>query len=261
MKNLYEATKNRHKIIFFLILLFLFNSSSVVAATKDDVLATVVNFLEAQKNCNAVGMINNSQYFLKIENLKESYTRFCNEDLLQEAKITNLSLINNDIALVSIQSTHKNRINVRTSPVIKVDGQWKIVLGIPPSGVVSKNDSDKADKQGEINQLFKDYVNAIRENDTAKIKSLIKVVPDSNTEKIEKHLKGLSQQPVPQVNTSGISMISDSFAVIEAENKFPNHSYTQKLAVFNENGQWKIIFGHPLTNSSIPKNGNPVYIK
>lgn len=242
-------------------LILSFSSLNVDAATKEEALTAVMNFLKAQKSCNADGMIKNSQYFLKIDNLKESYTRFCSENPLQKAQITNLSVINDDLAFVSIQSTHKNMIHVRTSPVIKVDGQWKVVIGIPPSGVKGIKYSNKTERQDEIEQLFKDYNSAMRENNIAKMKTLIKVVPESSNEKIDEHLKMLSQQPTPQVTTYGINMVSESLAIAEIENKFPNHINTQNLAVYNENGQWKIIFGHLLTNSSIPRNGKTVDIK
>ena len=238
-----------------------FSSLSVDAATKEDALSAVVNFLKAQKSCNADGMIKNSQYFHKIENLKESYSRFCRGNPLLEAQITNFSVINDDLALVSIQSTHKNMIHVRTSPVIKVDGQWKIVIGIPPSGVKGIKYSNKTEGQNEIEQLFKDYNSAMMENNISKMKNLIKVVPESDNEKIDEHLKMLSQQPTPQVTTYGINMVSESLAIAEIENKFPNHINTQNLAVYNENGQWKIIFGHLLTSASIPSNGKTIDIK
>ncbi|SMQ80647.1 hypothetical protein SAMN05444673_3963 [Bacillus sp. OV166] len=242
-------------------LIFTFSSLSVNAATKEDALTTVVNFLKAQKNCNTDIMMSHSQYFHKVENVKEFYTRFCTENPLQQAKITNLNIVNEETALVSIQSTYKDMVNLRTTPVIKIDGQWKIVIGIPPSGVRSTKNQNRTRKEAEVEQLFKDYTNAIKAHDIQKMKTFIKILPKASNEKIEKHLEALSQQPTPEVTTYGINMISDSLAIAQVEIKYPNHSYTQNLAACNENGQWKMIFGHPLTNSFIPKGDKSVDIK
>lgn len=242
-------------------LIFSFNSLSVNAATKEDALTAVENFLKAQKNCNTDIMMSHSQYFLKIENVKEFYTRFCSENPLQQAKITNLSIVNEETALVSIQSTYKDMVTLKTAPVIKVDGQWKIIMGIPPSGVKSTENQNRVGKEAEVEQLFSDYTNAIKAQDIPKMKTFIKIIPRSSNDNIENHLKALSEQPTPEITTYGINMISDSLAIAQIEIKHPNYSYTQNLAVYNENGKWKLVFGHPLTNSFIPKSDKSVEIK
>ncbi|MDR7000161.1 hypothetical protein [Neobacillus niacini] len=256
-----SIAKNLRKILLFLIFIISFSSISVNAATKDDALAAVVNFLKAQKNCNTDMMVTHSQYFHKIENVKEFYTWFCTETPLEEAKITNLSIVNDETALVSIQSTYKEMVTLRTTPVVKIDGHWKIVMGIPPSGAKSTKKQNRSAKEAEVEQLFTEYTNAIKAHDIPKMKTFIKILPKSSNEKIEKHLKALSQQPTPEITTYGINMISDSLAITQVEIEYPNHSYTQNLAVFNEKGQWKLIFGHPLTNSFIPKSDHSVNIK
>ncbi|WP_251551655.1 nuclear transport factor 2 family protein [Neobacillus muris] len=242
-------------------MILLFFGTTAMASTKDDVTTSVEKFLKAQKNCNAEMMAEHSVYFHKIDNLKEMYTRFCHENPLQQASITKLSVINEEAALVSIQSNYKEMINIRTTPVIKKDGNWKIVIGVPPSGAKSTNPENRAGEDAEVTQLFKDYVDAIKTDDLEKMTNFIKILPDADRKKIEAHLKGLSMQPAPQMITYGIKHISDSLAIVQVEIKYPNLSFTQNLAVTKENAQWKLVFGHPLTNSFIPKTGNPIMIK
>ncbi|MBG9654183.1 hypothetical protein [Cytobacillus firmus] len=248
-------------LLFSLMLIFSFNGISASAASKEDALTAVVNFLKAQKSCDAEKMMNNSEYFLKVDNVKEMYTSYCRQNQLQHAKITDISLINEDTALVSIQSTYKNMVNIRTAPVIKKDGQWKVVIGVPPSGVKSRKERNPTGKEAEIEQFFKDYTTAIKAKDIQKMKTFVKIVRDSSKEKIDNHLEALTQQPTPEVITYGINIISENLAIAQTEIKYPNHSYMQNLSVMNENGQWKLIFGHPLTNSIIPKTGNSIDVK
>ncbi|ETI67869.1 hypothetical protein BAVI_15311 [Neobacillus vireti LMG 21834] len=249
------------KLCFALFLLLSFNGLSVEAATKDEALKAVENFLKAQKNCNVDIMVDNSEYFLKIENLKEMYTELCHKSPLKQAKITKFSLINEETALVSIQATYKEMINIRTTPVIKKDGKWKIVIGVPPAGVKNTNVTKRTAKEAEIAQLFKDYTDSIKARDMEKMKSFIKILPDSPDEKIEEHLQALSEQPIPEIITYGINYISESLAIVQVEIKFPKHTYAQNLSVTNENGQWKMIYGHLLTNSFIPNTGKSIDIK
>lgn len=256
-----KLPKLNGKVAFFLMLIFSFSSLSVNAETKEDALAAVVNFLNAQKNCNIDNMLTHSQYFHNVDNVKEMYTSFCKGNPLQQAKITKLSIVNQETALVSIQSTYKDMVSLITTPVIKKDGQWKIIIGVPPSGVKSTKNENRVGKKAEVEQLFEDYTNAIKAHDFTKMKTFIKVLPKSGDERIDEHLKALSKQPTPEVTTYGINMISDTLTIAQIEIKYPNHSYTHNLAVTNENGQWKIIFGHPLTNSFIPKSGKSVDIK
>lgn len=247
--------------LFALILIFSFNSFTANATTKDDTLASVVNFIKAQKSCDTETMMKNSQYFLKVDNVKEMYTVFCRRNPLEHAEITDISLINEDTALVSIQSTYKDMVNIRTTPVIKKDGQWKVIIGVPPSGVKSTGETQRTGKEAEVDQLFRDYTAAIKAQDIQKMKTFIKPAKDSRKEEIEGYLKAFSQQPAPEINVYGINMMSDSLAITQTEIKYPNHSYMQNLSVINENGQWKLIFGHTLTNSYIPKTGKSVNVK
>jgi hypothetical protein len=252
------------KVFIVLLLTLLINNvtfdTRVEAATKDDALSAAINFLKAQKKCDIETMANHSKYFRNIVNVKEFYSKFCNENPLQSATITNFNLINENTAFVSIQSVFKDTIHIRTSPVVKEDGKWKIILGIPPSGVRSTTNLNKEGKEAEVEQLFKDYANAIKGNDISKLKSFIKVVPDKKV-KIDEHLKALIQEPIPMVDTFGVNIISDSLAIAQIETKYQNHSYTQNIVTINENGQWKIIFGLPLTNSFIPKGAKSIKIK
>lgn len=248
-------------LLFALMVFLTFNNITVNATTKEDALTSVTHFLKAQKSCDAEKMMIHSQYLHKVDNVKELYTRYCRNNPLQQAKITDLSIINEDAALVSIQSTYKEMINVRTTPVIKKDGQWKVVIGVPPSGVKSKKEITPAGEEAEVEQFFRDYTAAIKAKDIEKMKTFVKVVRDSSKEKIENHLEALTQQPTPEVVSYGINLISENIAIAQIEINYPNHSYTQNVSVVKEDGHWKLVFGHALTNSFIPKPGKTIEVK
>jgi hypothetical protein len=236
-------------------------NSNVSAATKDDALSSVVSLLKAQQKCNFDEMIKHSQYLNNnISDLKEAYTSFCKRNPLQKAKITSLNIINENTALVSIQTTYKHTITLRTTPVIKKDGQWKVINGLPPSGVKSTNLNRDA-SQVEVEKVFTNYANAIKEHDVSKMKNYIKAVPQKSDFKLEEHLKAITLGPIPEITTYGINMISETLAIAQVENKYPHHSITQNLAVCKENGQWKFIFGQPLTFSVIPVTKKPIEVK
>jgi hypothetical protein len=252
------------KVLFFVLLTFVFNTlavkASVSAAVTEDAQSTAVNFLKAQKDCNVPDMIKYSQYFHKISNQKEFYTSFCQKHPLQKAKITSLSMVNEKNALVSIEATYRDRITLRTTPMVKKDGQWKVVLGIPPSGVKEITPNNDRDTN-EINKVFTDYINAIKSKDLTKMKSYLKMVDSNENKNIDQHLEAMSQGPIPEMTSYGINIISEDLAVAHVEIKYPRHSFTDNLLVCNENGKWKIIFGHPLTFSSVPVTGKQIKIK
>ncbi|MFB5198531.1 hypothetical protein ACE198_27280 [Neobacillus sp. KR4-4] len=229
IKNSKTTSIMLSKVVVFLMLLFIFNELSVNkkvnAASKDDALTSVVNFLNAQKNCNTEDMMKYSEYYLKINNLKDAFSSYCKRNPLQKAKITSLNIIDENIALVSVQSTYKNTLNIRTVPVVKEDGQWKIVMGIPPSGVKALN-TTRGEKESEVARLFEDYTNAIKSHDVTKMKTYIKTETKPSDTKIEQHLKAITQDPTPEITTYGIKMITDSLAIAQIETKYTNHSYS-----------------------------------
>jgi hypothetical protein len=251
---------------FFLTVACLFTTltinSNVSAATKDDALSSVISLLKAQQKCNVNDMIKYSQYLHNMSNLKdkEAYTGWCKQDPLQKANITSLSIINEQTALVSIQSTYKNKITLRTTPVIKKDGQWKVVIGIPPSEIKSMERNGNG-STSEVEKLFINYANALNAHDVSKMKNYIKTVHQERDIKFEEHLKALTQGPIPEITTYGINMISETFAVAQVEFKYSHYSITRNLAVCKENDQWKIIFGQPLTFSVIPITEKSVEVK
>jgi hypothetical protein len=237
------------------------NNLSVNAETKDDVLNTVANFLQAQKNGNVDDMIAYSEHAQQISNVKEFYTMLCKEQPLQKAEITDISIINDNIALVSIESTYKDKIFIGTSPVIKKDGQWKIVKGIPGSGYVEFSTKSNRDKNAEeVEKAIKGYSTALKSGDLTEIKKYIIIPTKTNQDRLEKHFKALSEEPIPEVTAKGIKVISDTFAIVQIEVKHEHFSLTQNHAVGKENGQWKVVFGSTLTNSAIPLSDKPIEI-
>ncbi|PLR95049.1 DUF4878 domain-containing protein [Bacillus sp. T33-2] len=237
------------------------NQSSVDAAAKDDALAGVVKFLDAEKKCDVDGMLNHSLYFHNISNLDELYSRFCKEHTLQRAKITDITIINDTSAMVSIEATYKDRITIGTAPVVKKDGKWKILKGIPTSGHVETAAKMNRDQnQAAVEQAIKNYANGIKAHDIVQMKKYIKTLPDTDTEKLDMHLKAVSEGPVPEVTVFGINMISDTLAIAQIETKYPYVSFTEHRAVCIETGQWKIVFDRMLTNSVIPANSNPIEV-
>ncbi|WP_026575622.1 nuclear transport factor 2 family protein [Bacillus sp. UNC438CL73TsuS30] len=119
----------------------------------------------------------------------------------------------------------------------------------------------RSQKETEVVKLFEDYSKEIKSHDVSKMKTYIKTATKTSDNKIEQHLKAMAQGPTPDISTYGIKMITDSLAIAQIETKYPNHSYTQNLAVYNENGQWKIIFGQPMTNSFIPLSDKSIDVK
>lgn len=265
-KNSVKANKLFGKIFFLLVVTLVITSqsihTSVNASTKKDALNTVVKFLQAEKNCNADKMMNYSEHSQKISNVKEYYTRFCKEHPLQKAKITDLSMVNENTALVSIESTYKERIFISTMPVVKKDGQWKIIRGISGSGFAEfSNKANRTTKEMEVEKAINEYSKAVKLGVIKEMKKHLKIIPETDAERIENHLKSLNKEPVPEVSTYGIKMISDSVAIAKIKTKYNDFSFIRNLVLCKENGQWKIIFGRNLTSASIPTGDKPVQIQ
>ena len=252
--------------VIVLVFIFVINSfsnlSSVNAETKEDVLNTVVNYLNAQKDCNEEDMITYSERAQQISNIKEFYKMMCKKLPLQEAKITNISIINEVTALVSIEATHKDRIFIGTSPVIKKEGQWKIIRGIPDSGYVEYSPKSNRDEtEDEIRKSIEDYSTALKSGDINEIKKYITIPSDKNKNRLEQYFKTISKEPIPQVTPLEIKVISETFAIAQIQTSNEHFSSTQNYAVCKEDEQWKVVFGHTLTNSAIPKGDKSVEIK
>lgn len=253
------------RIIIFMIFIVVLTGFSLLpngnAETNEDVLNAVEKFLNAQKDCNVDEMVDYSEY-PRISNLKEMYTNMCRELPLQKAEITNISVINENTALVSIVSTYKDRIFIGTSPVIKKDGQWKIIKGMTAPGFVDLSKKSNRDKKaGEVEKAIKDYSEALKSRNLTEVKKHIKLLPLTDKEKLEEHLKAVTSEPIPEVNSFGISVLSDSFAVAQIETTYEHFKTIQNFAVCKENGQWKIVFGQTLTNSAIRISDKPIEIK
>ncbi|WP_071395118.1 DUF4878 domain-containing protein [Bacillus tuaregi] len=249
-------------LLFILVVNSFSNFSSVNAETKEDVLNTVVNYLKAQKDCNVEDMITYSERAHQISNVKEFYKMMCKKLPLQEAKITNISIINETTALVSIEATHKDRIFIGTSPVIKKEGKWKIIRGIPGSEYVEySSKTNRDDTEDEVKRSIEEYSKAIKSGDINEIKKYIAISSDKKKNRLEQHFKAISKEPIPQVTPLGIKVISDTFAIAQIQTSNEHFSLTQNYAVCQEEGQWKVVFGHTLTNSAIPKNDKSVEVK
>ncbi|MGE8082099.1 nuclear transport factor 2 family protein [Peribacillus loiseleuriae] len=255
------------KIIFILVITLVITSmgisSSANATTKQDALNAVVNFLNAEKNCNVDEMMNLSEHSQKISNIKEFYTNFCKRNPLQKANITDLSMVNETTALVSIESSYKDRIFISTMPVVNKNGQWKIIRGMSNSGYVEFPDKTNKDtRENEVEKAVNDYSNAIKLGELKEMKKHLKIMPHMDTNKLENHLKSLSdEKPTPEVTTLGINMISDSVAIAQIKIQYNNFSSTNNLVVCKENAQWKIVFGRSLMSASIPTSDKIVEIK
>ncbi|MCM3412675.1 nuclear transport factor 2 family protein [Metabacillus litoralis] len=232
------------------------------ATTKDDALNTVVNFLSAQKDCDVDSMVKYSEHAQKITNLKEFYSNFCKENPLQKATITKLSIINDTTAIASIESNYKDRIFISTMPVIKKDGNWKIIRGMPGTDYVEKSDNAKRTiEEKEIEGAIKDYSADIKSGEINKMKSHLIISPETNKKLLDNHLEALSEEPTPELNTQEINIIDDSVAIVHLQTKFDSVSFANKIMVCKENGQWKIVIGHSLMNASIPITEKPIEIK
>lgn len=235
-------------------------SSSVNAAAKEDALNAVSHFLNAQKNCNATEMMETSEHSQKISNIKEFYTGFCKEHPLEKAEITKLSMVNENLGIVSIHSTYKDVIRISSMPVVNKNGQWKIIRGVPGSGYVEfSENANQNSEESAIQEAINNYSKAIKSGELNKMKKHLKLLPEMNNE-INKHLKSLSEGPSPEVSALGVRMLSDSVAMAQIETKYDHFSSTQNLVVCREDGQWKIVFGSNLENAGIPISEKPVEV-
>ncbi|MBT2606389.1 hypothetical protein J7E55_25830 [Bacillus sp. ISL-53] len=250
-------------VILGLVLIIAFSSFNVKranAATNDDALKTVINFLNAEKSCNVDYMINSSIYFRKITNVKEFYNRICSEKPLQQARITKFSEVNENLALVSYESIYNDMIFIKTSPIIKKEGEWKIVTGIPGNGYIESKTTDN--RNAEVVKVLSDFSKAIKNHDLAKMKKHIKILQDTNNDKLEKHLKAISEGPeAPEVTTNWMEFISENLAFVQTETKYRHYRHTQNLIMCKEKGEWKVVYGHPLVNSGIPIGDKTIEIK
>ncbi|MFD2444113.1 hypothetical protein ACFSO7_08975 [Bacillus sp. CGMCC 1.16607] len=221
------------KLTFILVFLLLFSSTNlstgVNASVREDALSTVINFLKAQKSCNVDDMLKYSEYTTKMSNQRDFYISLCKDQPLKQAKITDLTIINDSVVLVSIESTYKDRIYISTSPVIKKDGHWKIVKGITGPGYVDlSNKSNRNSQEVMVKKAIESYSNAVYTGDLTGMKKYIKILPHTNKETIENHLKAIiEEQPRPEVTPFGVKIISDTFAIAQIETKYKYFSFTQ----------------------------------
>lgn len=249
---------------FIIMLCCTMNISSVNAEAKEEALNTVVNFLNAQKDCDVEGMMTYSERAEPISNVREFYKMMCRDYPLQNAKITDIKIMNKSIALASIESTYKERIFIGTSPVVKIDGKWKLIRGIPGAGYVEFSTKSNRDKvEVEVEKAINSYSSALKSGDMTEIKKYIMIPPDANQDRLEEHFKAISEEPKSniKVTAKGIKVISDTFAIAQIEVKRDHFSFTENHAVGKENGQWKVLFGPTLTNSAIPIGDKPVEVE
>lgn len=258
-------------ILVFILLFTNINTHSIVkaetikngfAATKEDAMNAVVNYLTAQKECNVDDMIKTSKYFGNITNLRDFYTSVCKEHPLKKAEITNLTVINKTLALVSIEMRYKDKLFVNTVPVLKTNEKWKIVRGLPRT--VTSNLPDLTDNQKvykEVNQTITDYSQAVKSGNVNEMKKFRKDLYISDKFNLDKHLVAISEKPPAKIYPVGIEVISDTVAIAFIETNFEHSGTRDTYAVFKENGVWKIIFGQNLVNTVIPIDDDTVEIK
>ncbi|WP_075980128.1 hypothetical protein [Bacillus massilinigeriensis] len=122
----------------------------------------------------------------------------------------------------------------------------------------TKSNRDKNTE--EVEKAIKGYSTALKSGDLTEIKKYIIIPTKTNQDRLEKHFKALSEEPIPEVTAKGIKVISDMFAIVQIEVKHEHFSLTQNHAVGKENGQWKVVFGSTLTNSAIPLSDKSIEI-
>ncbi|WLD94637.1 hypothetical protein [Alkalihalobacillus sp. AL-G] len=262
------------KIGLFLVLILLFinlnitsiaqaeTNSNSSAATKENAMNAVLNYLRAQKQCNVDGMIENSKYFRDISNEREFYSIICKKHPLKQADITNVTVVNDELALVSIEAKYKDKLFVNTAPVLKMNGQWKIVKGIPGTGTAHFSDLKENHKiYEEVKQTIVNYTQAIKSGNINEMKKYRKDLHISNKFDLDKHLEAISKKPAVKIKPVGIEIISDTLAIAFIETNFEHFGTRETYAVFKENRQWKIIYGQNLTHSVIPISDDSIEVK
>ncbi|MFD2922958.1 hypothetical protein [Halobacillus naozhouensis] len=238
------------------------NSTANAESSKEQALNAVVQFLSAQKNCDAEEMMKTSEHSQKISNVKEFYTGFCKAHPLKQAEITDLTMVNDTTAIVSTHSTYEDVIAVGTNPVIKKDGQWKIIRGVYGPGYVEFPDkSNRRVTEDKVRQAIENYSKAINSGNVKAMRKYLKPLSQTDKDHLDKHLKAISEGPAPEVTALGVRKISDSAAMAQIEKKYEHFRSTSNVLICKEDGQWKVVFGGHLQNAMIPTSDETVEIK
>ncbi|WP_079528244.1 DUF4878 domain-containing protein [Halobacillus hunanensis] len=238
------------------------SSTAYAEPAKEQALNAVVQFLNAQKNCDAEEMMRTSEHSQKISNVKEFYTGFCKAHPLQQAEITELNMVNDTTAIVSTHSTYEDVIAVGTNPVVKIDGEWKIIRGVYGPGYVEFPDkSNRRVTEDKVRQAIEDFSKAINSGDVKAIKKHLKPLSQTDKAQLDKHLQAISEGPVPEVTALGVRKISDSAAMAQIEKKYEHFRSTSNVLICKEDGQWKVVFGGHLQNAMIPTSDEVVEVK
>lgn len=271
MKNIDKWYGKTLFIMVFILLFTFINTHSTLkaetikndsASTYEEAMNAVINFLKAQKQCDVEGMIENSKYLHNIRNLKEFYTTVCKEWPLKQADITDLTVVNNSLALVSIEMRYKDKLFVNTVPLLKIDEKWKIVRGIPGTGTANLSKLKSNSKvYEEVKQAIIDYSRAVTSGNINHMKKFRKDLYVSDKFDLDQHLKAISEKPSARITPVGIEVISDTLAIAFIETNFEHFGTRDTYAMYKENDQWKIIFGRNLENTAIPISNGDIEIK
>jgi hypothetical protein len=250
-------------LLVFVSVLLPQNSLNVTAAKKDPItismrnnaLNAAVKFLSGQKNCITEDMIQYSVNIQHIENLNEYYQSSCKGHPLQNAEITDLVVVSSELALVSTKLDYLDRVIVQTSPIIKVDGKWKLVKGINQGLATASSE----DMKPEILEGIEGYFTSIRSSDNEGLEKYGKVLGKDDQNK--KHLLTDKTMKSLAYKANRIKMVSESVAVAAIEKTIDGQSNEIKYVIYQENDIWKVIADRHLLTTTIPKNANPVEVK
>lgn len=247
----------------FVIIISVQNDRNVVVATKDSVtistrnnaLNAAVKFLHAQKNCKIDEMIHYSLQVQNIEDLSHYYQRTCEEQRLQKAEVTDIVVVSNELGLVSTKLDYSERSVLQISPVIKLDGKWKIVRGYK-KGLVTENINELDPK---FINVLDGYFNSVGSGDKGELDKFSKDL--SKDGQFNERLVNKKELGSIRYQVNQFKLISETVALASIETKVGAKLTENIYVIYRENDQWRIISDRTLVTASIPKGANPVEVE
>ncbi|MDQ0230349.1 hypothetical protein [Metabacillus malikii] len=251
---------NKKTILTFLLLLLFLpfqvqaeGKDPVTIGTRNNALTAAVSYLGAMKECDEKAM---DKYSVSItEQDRQKQGENCKKLLLEHAEVTDYIIVSNDLALVSTKLDYANKVVVQTSPIVKIEGKWKIVVGIeqqhPFTSVKETNPN--------IIEAINTYLESIKSANQKGIDTYGKQLSKDN-QQTEGLLEG-SESNSFQYQVDGVKMVANSVAIASIKTKVNEQIKEQKYVVYLEDSTWKVISDRYLVTASIPKSANPVKVE
>lgn len=216
-----------------------------------DAMSAIKSFFHAQKVGDVPGMMSVSDDIQanNVSELKAMYQQWCNQRQQIATKVTNIKLVDSSLALASVDTTYRDMVTVSCFPVYKMNGQWKVITGIPMAGYIPVSGSSQQLSQTamEVRQALQSFYGAEKTGNVDQAMSYILFdMRSNNTEQIKQQLTHMFQSSrVIEESVTDIHVIGDNLAVASVEGKTDNSISVGNVLVYRVNDQWKVITGIP----------------